>query len=307
MTLLVTGATGMIGSELCQRLELQDIPFLTLTRNPSSSSQNQIFWDPEKEVIDSDELKEISSVVHLAGESIGKRWSKSLKKRIRNSREQGTLLLCETLSRNSPPPKTLISASAIAVYGSSPSQAFTESSPLGQGFLADVVQCWEESCQPLKATNTRVIHMRMGLVLSHSGGVLAKMLPFFKLGLGGILGSGNQIMSWIAMEDLIRLILFFLDQEDHKGIYNAVSPNPVSNAEFTAILGWILKRPTLFPAPAPALRIVFGEMATETMLASTRVVSERLMNSGFQFHYPVLEDALKFILGKTSTQRDPSH
>ena len=299
MTLLITGATGMIGSKLCQRMELQDIPFLTLTRNPSGSSQNQIFWDPEKGVIDSDGLKEISSVVHLAGESIGKRWSRSLKERIRSSREKGTRLLCETLSRNNPPPKTLISASAIAFYGSSSTQTFTESSSRGHGFLADIVQGWEESCQPLKAANIRVIHMRMGMVLSHSGGVLAKMLPFFKLGLGGTLGSGNQIMSWITLEDLIKLIFFFLDHEDHKGIYNAVSPSPMSNAEFTAILGWILKRPTLFPIPARVLRLVFGEMAIETMLASTRVIPERLMNSEFQFHHPELEEALKFILGRT--------
>lgn len=296
----------MIGSGLCQRLELQDIPFLTLTRIPSGSSQNQILWDPEKGVIDSDGLKGISSVVHLAGESIGKRWSRSLKERIRSSREQATRLLCETLSRNNPPPKTLICASAIAFYGSSFTQTFTESSPFGHGFLADIVQRWEESCQPLKAANTRVIHMRMGMVLSRSGGVLAKMLPFFKLGLGGTLGSGNQIMSWISMEDLIRLILFFLDHEDHKGFYNVVSPSPMSNAEFTAILGWILKRPTLFPVPARVLRIVYGEMAIETMLASTRVVPERLMNSEFQFHHHELEDALRFILGKNSAQRDPS-
>ena len=286
----------MIGAALCRRLEEQGKHFLQLSRNHSGISTNRVHWNPEKQLIDKERLRQVESLVHLAGEPVGQRWSYNVRNRIRGSRVEGTRLLCETLASNHPPPKTLVSASAIGIYGSSSSLVHNESSPQGKGFLAEVVREWEEASQPLKEAGTRVVHMRIGLVISPHGGALAKMLLPFRLGIGGTIGSGQQVMSWIALEDIVRAILFFLEDEEQEGVYNLVAPNPVTNAEFTAILGWTLKRPTLLPVPELVLRILFGEMATETMLASQEVTPERLQQAGFEFKYPELKHALKACL-----------
>lgn len=296
MKALVTGATGMIGTALCQRFEKNSIPHLQLSRNPSGSSKKLVYWNPEEKVLEHEKLREVDTVIHLAGENVGKRWTHNTRKKILSSRSDSSLFLFEKLAAQDSPPKTLIASSAIGIYGYKNSTQFDEESPRGNGFLADVVEAWEESAQPLKDVGCRVILMRQGLVLSPKGGALARMLPFFRFGLGGTLGSGQQMMSWIGMEDQIRAILFFLEDDTQSGVYNLVSPKPVCNIEFTAILGWVLKRPTLFPVPALALRAVFGEMAMQTMLASQHVIPKKLLQAGFEFKYPELEQALEYCL-----------
>ena len=296
MNVLVTGATGMIGTALCQRLENNGIHHLQLSRNPSGSSNKLVYWNPEEQILEHEKLREVDTVIHLAGENVGKRWTHENRKKILSSRSSSSRFLFEKLAAQDSPPKTLIVSSAIGIYGSTNSTQFDEESPRGNGFLADVVEAWESSTLPLKDVGCRVILMRQGLVLSPKGGALARMLPFFRFGLGGTLGSGQQMMSWIGMEDQIRAILFFLEDDTQSGVYNLVSPKPVCNIEFTAILGWVLKRPTLFPVPALALRAVFGEMAMQTMLASQHVIPKKLLQAGFEFKYPELEQALEYCL-----------
>ena len=288
----------MVGSVLCKRLQTLDIPHLKLSRHPSHSSKDQVFWDPHERILETEKLREVETVIHLAGEPVGKRWTHEIKKKIIFSRSDAGRFLFETLAAQDKPPKTLISASGIGFYGVANETKFDEESAKGRGFLADVVEDWESAPEPLHKVGTRVVNMRMGVVLSPDGGALAKMLPVFKFGLGGTLGSGHQMMSWIAMEDLIRAIMFFIENETLQGIYNLVSPNAVSNVEFTTILGWVLKRPTLFPVPALALRVIFGEMAMQTILASQHVIPKKLLESGFEFQYPELEQALRHCLGR---------
>lgn len=297
MKILVTGSSGLIGSNLTLMLESQGHKPYRLVREASAQARRNIFWDPEKDKIDGEQLEEFDAVVHLAGESIANgAWTAEQKKKIRGSRINSTKLLCKTLAGLKKPPAVLISASAIGYYGDRGSEELKEKSPVGMGFLANLCHEWEEATQPASAAGIRVVRLRIGIVLSPEGGALAKMLQPFKMGLGGPLGSGQQYMSWITMEDINGAILHAIRNDSLKGAVNAVSPNPVTNAEFTKVLGKVLGRPAFLPAPGFALKLALGEMAKELLLSSQRVVPDKLLVSGYEFNSTKLEPALRSIL-----------
>ena len=296
MKILISGASGLIGSALKTALSARGDRVLSLTRR-TARNDDEITWDPSADTLDPSRLTNIDGVIHLAGESIAaRRWSAAQKARIRDSRVQGTTLLAQTLASISPPPKIFISASAIGYYGNRADEILTEDSQPGEGFLPGVSIAWENAAKPATEAGIRTIHPRIGLVLSSTGGALGKMLLPFKLGLGGIIGSGTQYMSWITLDDLVSLFLFAIDHESISGAINAVSPTPVTNREFTKTLGHVLSRPTIFPLPAFAAKLALGEMADALLLASTRVISLRLENTDFSFTHPNLEPALRHLL-----------
>ncbi|MFQ5915907.1 MAG: TIGR01777 family oxidoreductase, partial [Nitrospinota bacterium] len=241
----------------------------------------------------------MDAAVHLSGENIGEgRWTAAKKAAIRDSRVKSTRLLAETLARLEQPPRVFVCASAVGYYGDRGEEVLREESPLGSGFLPDLSLEWESAAEPAVQKGIRVVHLRNGIVLSPKGGALAKMLPPFKLGLGGKLGSGRQYVSWISLDDMVGVIRHALERESLSGPVNAVAPNPVTNAEFTQTLGRVLSRPTVFQVPAFTLRLAFGEMADAALLASARVEPARLLASGYSFRHPELEGALRHILGK---------
>jgi hypothetical protein len=256
-----------------------------------------VYWDPAAGKIDAAALEGHDAVVHLAGENISQRWTAKQKSKILESRIRSTRLLVEALARLTNPPNVLVSASAIGYYGNRGDEILQEDSAAGIGFLPEVCREWEAATQPAAEAGIRVVNLRFGLILSPGGGALAKMFLPFKMGVGGVLGSGRQYWSWISIDDIIGVIHHALRNESLQGPVNAVSPNPVTNREFTKILGHVLKRPTLFPVPAFTLRLVFGEMADEMLLASARVQPAKLLNSGYDFRYPELEGALRHLLG----------
>jgi len=236
--------------------------------------------------------------VHLAGDNIASgRWTDAKKASIRDSRVQGTTVLCEALAQLVKPPKVLLCASAIGYYGDRGETIFREESPPGTGFLAEVCQAWEAATAPAVQRGIRVVRLRFGIVLSPTGGPLAKMLTPFRLGLGGVVGAGKQYMSWIALDDVLGVIQHALSTETLQGPVNVVAPQPVTNQEFTTTLGKVLRRPTRLSMPAFAARLIFGEMADALLLASTRVLPARLVASEYTFHYPALEEALQHLLG----------
>jgi hypothetical protein len=299
MKLLVTGASGLIGSALVPFLTTDGHRVTRLVRSQPRSGAVEVQWDPEAGVRDLASLEGLDAVVHLAGENIAAgRWTVEKKARIRDSRVKGTKTLCEALAQLSQPPKVLVSASAIGYYGDRGAELLWENSALGTGFLAEVCQAWEEATRPAMEKGIRVVLLRIGVVLSPAGGALAKMLLPFKLGLGGIIGSGKQYMSWIALDDVVGTIDHVLITDTLQGPVNAVAPHPVTNSEFTKTLRRVLRRPTLFPMPAFAARLAFGEMADELLLASTRVEPKRLIATEYRFRYPELEDALRHLLGR---------
>ena len=244
-------------------------------------------------------IEGMDAVVHLAGENIGAgRWTRNRKARIFDSRVKGTRLLCESLANLNHPPQALICASAIGYYGSRGTEVMKEGSESGAGFLADVCREWEIATEFIGQAEIRVVNLRMGIVLSLAGGPLEKMLPPFKMGVGGILGNGRQYMSWITLDDAVGAIYHTLLTDSLQGPVNNVAPYPITNREFTKALGHVLRRPTLFPLPSFALRIMFGkEMANELFLSSTRVEPARLLETGYTFQYPELEGALRHVLG----------
>lgn len=270
-----------------------------MVRGQANDRTQEIVWDPPNRQIDVGGFVGVDGVVHLAGENIAEgRWTTAKKGRIRDSRIEGTRLLAETLSSLDQPPSVLVSASAIGYYGDRGSATVTEESPSGSGYLADVCRDWEAATESARESGIRVVQLRIGVVLSRHGGALAKMLTPFKLGLGGVIGSGEQYMSWIEIDDLIRAIEFSLATSSLQGPVNAVAPGAVTNREFTKTLGRILKRPTLFPMPAVAARLALGEMADHLLLTGARVEPKRLIKSGFQFQFPGLQDALCHVVGK---------
>ena len=293
MKILISGASGLIGSALKTALSARGDRVLSLTRR-NTHNTDEITWDPSSDTLDPSRLTNIDGIIHLAGENIAsRRWTAAQKARIRDSRVQGTTLLAQALASISPPPKVFISASAIGYYGNRNDEILTEDSPPGEGFLPDVSIAWENAAKLATEAGIRTVHPRIGIVLSPTGGALGKMLLPFKLGLGGIIGSGNQYMSWITLDDLISLFLFAIDNESISGAINAVSPTPVTNREFTKTLGRVLSRPTIFPLPAFAAKLALGEMADALLLASTRVISSRLGNTSFSFAHPHHEPALR--------------
>jgi len=298
MHVLVTGARGLVGSVL--------VPFLTsgghavtrLVRSTPRPGQAEVPWDPAAHSIATPALEGLDAVVHLAGENIAARWTAEKKARIRDSRVQGTRLLCDALAQLVKPPQALVCASAIGYYGDRGETILREESAPGTDFLAEVCQAWEAAAAPAAQRGIRVVYLRFGVVLSAAGGALAKMLTPFRLGVGGVIGSGQQYMSWVALDDVLGAIHHALMTETLHGPVNVVAPQPVTNQEFTKTLGKILGRPTVVPLPAFVARLAFGEMADALLLASTRVVPERLLASGYAFRYPELEGALRHLLGK---------
>jgi hypothetical protein len=297
MIVLVSGSTGLVGSAVIGELARAGHTIRRLVRR-ASESPNDVLWDPVSGAIDGAALEGIDAVVHLAGDNIAEgRWNAEKKALIRDSRVNGTSLLASTLAGLQQRPKTLVCASAIGYYGDRGPDVMTEESTAAADFLGQVCLEWEQAAEPARAAGIRVVHTRIGVVLSLDGGALAKQLLPFKLCLGGVIGSGDQYISWIALDDLAAVIRFAVENESVEGPVNAVSPDAVTNRVYTKTLGRVLSRPTLFPMPAFAARLAFGEMADALLLSSTRVEPARLKALGYAFRHPELEAALREIVG----------
>jgi uncharacterized protein (TIGR01777 family) len=297
MRISVTGSSGLIGSAL--------VPFLTAQGHEvgrvvrSTTAAGAWRWDPGAGHVDAGAVDGKDAVVHLAGETIAAgRWSAARKARIRDSRVRGTRVVAEAVARADPRPKALLCASAMGFYGDRGDERLTEASAPGRGFLSEVSREWEEACAPARDQGVRVVNLRFGIVLSPAGGALAKMLLPFRLGAGGVVGSGKQWWSWVALDDAVGAIQHALVTAGLSGPVNVAAPKPVTNAEFTRTLGRVLARPTLFPVPVFAARLAFGEMADALLLASARIVPERLQQTGYGFRHPELEGALRHLLGR---------
>ncbi len=302
MHLLITGASGLVGSALVSFLTTGGHWVSRLVRSKPKAGTSDIQWNPSSRRGNIVALEGCDAVVHLAGENIAAgRWTAEKKARIRDSRVQGTRVLCESLARLTKPPEVLVCASATGYYGDRGEQIVAEDSAVGSGFLAEVCREWEAAAEPAVQKGIRVVHLRFGMVLSPAGGALAKMLPPFRLGAGGQLGSGRQYWGWIAVDDAIGAIYHALATENIRGPVNAVAPSPVTNYEFTKVLGRVLARPTPVPVPAFAARLAFGEMADATLLSSARAEPIRLLATGYQFRFPVLEGALRHLLGRPNS------
>ena len=297
MKVLISGATGLIGSALIPALESGGHETTRLTRSPGS--RGDVGWYPSSGPIDASRLEGHDAVVHLAGESIGEgRWTPEKKRRILESRREGTRLLAETIAGLSEPPKVLVSASAVGYYGDRGNELLREDSEPGWDFLAEVCKAWEAAADPARVAGIRVVHPRNGIVLSTEGGALARTLPIFKLGGGGRIGSGRQWWSWVAIDDVAGAYVHALTDDSLDGPVNVGSPNPLTNAEYTRVLGKVLIRPTVFPLPAQAARLMLGEVADALLLASQRVEPAKLKEGGYEFRYPELEGALRHLTGR---------
>jgi len=300
MKVLVTGASGLIGSALIASLSTQGHEVVRLgrtARGASAETPTQATWNLQTGFIERDRLNAIDAAVHLAGESVANQpWTAAKKRRILDSRVQGTRLLAETLAALDPKPKVLLSASATGFYGHRGEQILDETSAPGEGFLAQVCTRWEEAARPAAEAGIRVVHLRIGVVLSRAGGMLPRILLPFRMGLGGVVGSGTQYLSWLTLDDVIGAIHHLLEQESFQGPFNLAAPDPVTNYQFTKTLGRVLKRPTVVPIPAFALRLLLGQMAEELLLASARVEPKALRSSGYTFRHPRLDQALEHLL-----------
>lgn len=295
MRILISGATGLVGSRLVPRLRDAGHEVLRLSRG--ASGDDVVRWDPAEGRFDAERCAGCEAVVHLAGENIaGGRWTDARMRRIRDSRVDGTRLLVERLAQLDPRPRVWVGASAVGAYGDRGDEVLTEESAWGEGFLADVCREWEAASEPVEGWGARRVLLRIGMVLSADGGALAKMRMPFRLGVGGVVGSGTQWMSWVTLDDLCAMFERALGDDGMRGIYNAVAPTPVTNREFTKTLGRVLHRPTVFPLPAFAARLVLGKMADALLLASTRAVPQRLQGADFAFGDPDLEPALDRLL-----------
>jgi uncharacterized protein len=293
MKVLITGASGLIGQALQKSFEEKGYDLLLASRKAPADDRH-IQWSIEDGFADLDKLEGIDAVVHLAGESVsGLRWTDEKKKAIRDSRVLGTRNVVDAISKLKQRPKVLIAASAIGFYGERGDEEVTESSAIGDNFLAGVSREWEAESRRAEDAGIRTVLLRTGIVLSKEGGALATMLTPFKLGVGGVIGSGKQWMSWISLDDEIAIINFAIENENLRGAVNAVSPNPVTNEEFTKTLGEVLYRPTFLPLPEFAVSMVFGEMGDALLLASTKVLPKRLEDAGFEFKYPKLKAAIE--------------
>ncbi|MEO8359556.1 MAG: TIGR01777 family oxidoreductase [Vicinamibacteria bacterium] len=298
LRVLISGATGLVGGTLVAFLQSGGHDVFRLTRRPPASD-HEIEFDPAKGAAHPSEMEDFDAVVHLAGDSIADgRWTAEKKKLIRDSRVPFTKRLAETLAALKKPPRVFISASAIGYYGDRADRVLRESDPPGSGFLPDVCVEWEGATEPTSLAGIRVIHLRTGLVLTPKGGALAPMLIPFKLGLGGPLGSGTQWWSPIALDDLIYLIHHIIITDGIRGPVNGTAPEAVTNAEFTRVLGRVLKRPAVIPVPKIALDLALGEMAEPLMFSSARVNPEKALDSGFTFTYPTVEGTLRHVLGR---------
>jgi uncharacterized protein (TIGR01777 family) len=294
----ITGASGLVGSQLVPFLRAGGHDVARLVRHKPIAA-DEIAWDPTAGHIDAAALEGLDAVINLAGATIASwPWTARRKAAILNSRVEGTALLAHTLAHLQRPPRVLVSASATGYYGNTGSTILSEDSPQGEGFLAGVCGEWEAATVAAKAAGIRVVLPRFGIVLSGSGGILAKVAPLFRLGLGGPLGNGNQFMSWIALDDLLGVLLLAIADERLRGPVNAVAPQAPTNRVFTETLSRVLGRLAVVPAPAIALRLMLGELADELLLVSQRVRPTRLEEVGFNFAFPSLDEALRFELGR---------
>ena len=295
--ILISGSNGLIGRHLIPLLRAyQNEDVIHLVRH-EPENEFQLQWSIENGIRQLDKTDDIFAVIHLAGKGIAdERWNAKIKQEIRQSRVPGTQALCDSLRKLDKPPQIFIGASAVGYYGDRGDEMLTEDSPPGTGFLPDVCVEWENASQQIEELGTRRVLLRYGVVLSKRGGALKQMLPIFKAGGGGKLGSGNQYMSWIGLEDAAGIIMHALTNKNLNGPVNAVSPNPITNKEFTQALGRLLKRPAIIPAPAFGLKLMFGEMAEALLLSSARVKPEKLIEQEFLFMHSDLESALKYYL-----------
>lgn len=291
MNIFVTGASGLVGTELCVQLTLQNNSVYQLNRELDSLNSNSPNWDidlkQDKKTIVAD------AIIHLAGENIAaKRWNKKQKQKIYESRIEGTKNLVNKIMASPNKPKTFICASAIGFYGDRGQELLDENSVAGNDFVSKISQDWEQVTQPLLDHGIRVINLRFGVILSKKGGAIKEMLTPFKLGLGGVIGSGQQKFSWVSLEDAINAIIYVLENKNMTGPVNITSPNPVSNRVYTKTLGKTLKRPTIFNMPAFVCRLIFGEMADELLLSSQSVIPKKLIQNGFSFAHLDIDSAL---------------
>ena len=296
-TVVITGASGLLGRALAADLRAAGFQITRLVRHDAAAGE--ISWDPDAGRLDPAALEGVNAVIHLSGESIAQRWTPGRMRRIWDSRARSTDLLARALSRLHRKPAVFISASAVGIYGDRRNELLTEDSAVATGsasFLASVCRVWEESTEPARAAGIRTVRLRIGIVLTPAGGALRLMLPPFRLGLGGRLGSGTQWMSWITLDDVLGAIRHVLQRPELHGPVNLVAPSPVTNDEFTRCLAGVLRRPAALPVPAAALRLVLGQMAEETVLAGQRVIPQRLRETGYSFRYPELEGALRHLL-----------
>ncbi len=288
MRIAITGASGFIGRPLVDLLRREGHEVLTIGRGGTSD----VRWDPSRGELDAVRLAGIHGVIHLAGEPIAQRWTEATKRAIRESRVLGTNLVARTMTQLSPRPSVLISMSGVGAYGDRNDEVLDEKSAPGSGFLAETAVLWERSADAAREAGIRVIHPRLGIALHRSGGALEKLVPIFSLGAGGRIGSGRQWMSWISRTDVLRALQFMLVTETLSGPVNLVSPNPARNADFTDALAKALHRPAFAAVPEFAIRLLYGEMGQETVVAGQRVTPAALLGAGFRFEHPDLPSAL---------------
>jgi uncharacterized protein len=299
LSVAVTGSTGLVGTALVHFLRTGGHRVLRISRS-GGEGEDWVRWSPTEGILDGEALEGLDAVVHLAGESIvGVRWTQAKRQAILESRVKGTELLSRTLAELRDPPATLVSASAVGFYGDRGEERLSEDAGAGSGFLPEVCQAWEKATYAARSVGIRTVHLRTGIVLSPRGGVLGTVVLPFQVGVGGRLGSGRQYMPWIDLDDEVGLILHILRTPELRGPVNAVAPNPVPNASFTNVLGRVLKRPTILPAPSIAIRAVLGEMGKALLLEGQRAVPQRALSSGYAFLFPDLEDSLRHQLGRT--------
>ncbi len=297
MNILISGSSGLVGSRIIQTLTADGHVAIPLVRRqPTDGTQR--FWNPDEGVLDPQVFDGIDGVIHLGGVNIAeRRWSEKQKQRIRDSRVDSTTLLAKTMAALDRKPSVFVCASAIGYYGDRGDEELTEQSPAGEGYLPEICDAWERSTLPAVEAGIRVVNIRSGMVLAREDGALAKMLLPFKLGAGGVMGSGNQFWSWISIEDAARAYEFAVTCEELRGPVNGVSPDPVTNRTFTKCLGKVIHRPTIIPMPAFAARLAFGELADGLMLASANVIPTKLQAAGFEYRHPTIDAALTAILG----------
>lgn len=307
LKIAVTGASGLLGQQLTAFLTTGGHEVVPLVRRAVAPGERAIPWDPAKGELNPADLEGFDAVVHLAGENIaGGRWTPERKARILGSRVEGTRLLAETLAGMDAPPRVLVSASGISVYGDRGDERLTEDSALGSGFLADVVRAWEAACEPARQAGLRVVNLRIAPVITPAGGPLAKLLLPYQLGLGGPVGPGRQYFPWIELDDLLAAMLHAIATETLQGPVNTCAPHPVPNAELAHTLGHVLHRPSFLPLPSLAVLALFGEMGKEALLEGQRALPAKLEASGFTFAHPTLEAALDYQLGYPLPAEIPS-
>ena len=286
----------MLGGAVTTALRARGTEVLRLVRGEERDAPDAVWWNPAESQVDEKAFAGVDAVLNFSGRPIDERWTETVKQEIRQSRVKPTRLLAETIARLDPRPHTMLVSSGVNYYGDRDGEVLEETSAPGHGFLADVAVAWEAAADPAREAGVRVVNTRFGAVMAEEGGALARMLPIFKLGAGGTLGDGRQWFSWVALEDVVRAVLWLLDHPEIEGGVNVTSPNPVTNAAYTEALGNVLHRPTIARVPEFALKLAFGELAEDVLLASQRVVPRRLLDAGFTFEHPEIEPALRHIL-----------